>query len=287
MWGVRDHGEVRGTGLGSVLRAVLPPRVYYLVRAPVQRLPGRAPPRHVRARERRIRAAVRATGGSVVQQGPFRGMRYLRAVSWGQLVPKLLGSYEAELHDELERLVARGYDRVVNVGCAEGYYAVGLALRLPSATVHAFDSDAHARYLCGRLAAMNGVQERVRVEGTCSLARLGEVVEGRALLVVDCEGCELSLLRPDLVPALTGADLVVELHDFLEPSTSATVLTRFSATHHVTTIDSVERDPAAYPSLAGLSSGDRLEAVAEHRPGRMQWAVLRALAGPSPGAGTR
>jgi hypothetical protein len=219
----------------------------------------------------------------VVQQGPFQGMRYVRAVSWGQLVPKLLGSYEAELHEELERLIAGGYDRVVNVGCAEGYYAVGLARRLPSATVYAFDSDAHARYLCRRLATRNGVQERVRVEGTCAPARLGAVVARRTLLVVDCEGCELTLLRPDLVPALAEADLLVELHDFLEPSTSATLVSRFSATHRVTIVDSVERDPAAYPCLARLSPKDRAHAVAEHRPGRMQWAVLRPLRGSSPG----
>ena len=203
-------------------------------------------------------------------------MLYVRLASWGVLAPKLLGSYEAELHADLELLIPRDHDRVVNVGCAEGYYAVGLARRLPAATVFAFDSDPYAQHLCRRLAARNRVAHRVRVEGTCSPTRLCELVTGSTLLVVDCEGCELELLRPDLVPVLAAADILVELHDFIDPSISATMLSRFSASHDIALLDSTERDPAAYPVLDSLSPDDRVEAVAEHRPCVMQWAVMRA-----------
>ncbi len=211
-------------------------------------------------------------------------MRYLRAVSWGELAPKVLGSYEAELHEELETLVGRGHDRIVNVGSAEGYYAVGLALRLPAADVFAFDSDPYAQYLNRRLAARNGVRERLRVEGICTPSRLAEVVRGRTLLVVDCEGCELELLRPDLVPGLAQADLVVELHDFLDPAISGKVLGRFTESHDAKVVDSVARDPGAYPALGSLPPAERHEAVDEHRPGPMQWAVLYARS-QSPEAG--
>jgi hypothetical protein len=43
------------------------------------------------------------------------------------------GCYEHELHGEIEQLVTRGFDAVLNIGCGEGYYAIGLARRMPTA----------------------------------------------------------------------------------------------------------------------------------------------------------
>src|SRR5438105_426555 len=70
-----------------------------------------------------------------VLDGPFRGLRYPSASSLHSgLLPKLLGTYEAELHGPIEHLLkSRTYGAVVDVGAAEGYYAVGFALRCPEA----------------------------------------------------------------------------------------------------------------------------------------------------------
>src|SRR5262245_4204461 len=76
----------------------------------------------------------------VVPYGPFLGLRCINASTGSTIVPRLLGSYEAELHDTIEKLAGRDYRRVVNIGCGEGYYAVGLARRLPSARVFALDT---------------------------------------------------------------------------------------------------------------------------------------------------
>lgn len=67
-------------------------------------------------------------GDLVVKSGPFRGLQYIVAESiCSALVPKLLGSYESELHETLERLLCNDYDLVLDIGCAEGFYAVGIA----------------------------------------------------------------------------------------------------------------------------------------------------------------
>ena len=56
-----------------------------------------------------------------VANGPFKGMRYAAAQSVGSaLLPKLLGSYESELHGALEEMFVRKYTTVVDIGCAEG-----------------------------------------------------------------------------------------------------------------------------------------------------------------------
>ena len=49
------------------------------------------------------------------------------------LIPKLLGSYEQELQPLLQRLAAQNYSEIVDIGCAEGYYAIGLGGCFPRA----------------------------------------------------------------------------------------------------------------------------------------------------------
>src|ERR1700683_867887 len=78
------------------------------------------------ARMRRLGQKLAARVGNTVQQGPFRGMILSDAVS-GSHLPKLLGSYEAELYPVVDVILQRPYRLVIDVGCGEGYYLVGLA----------------------------------------------------------------------------------------------------------------------------------------------------------------
>jgi len=56
-------------------------------------------------------------------------------------IPKLLGCYEAELHPVFAKWQAVPFRQVVNVGAAEGYYAVGCARLWPEAQVIAFETN--------------------------------------------------------------------------------------------------------------------------------------------------
>jgi 2-polyprenyl-3-methyl-5-hydroxy-6-metoxy-1,4-benzoquinol methylase len=97
----------------------------------------------------RITRAIVKRHGLVVLDGPFAGMRYVPQAAGSSLLPKLLGCYEAELHPTLTSVFSLNYRQVVDVGCAEGYYAVGLATRILEARVFAFDTDMQAREYLG------------------------------------------------------------------------------------------------------------------------------------------
>jgi len=93
-----------------------------------------------------------------VRSGPFAGLRYPSEASVGStLLPKLLGSYEQELHGVVEQLDHAKYTAIVDIGCAEGYYAVGLAKRIESIPVFAYDTDPTSRQLCLDMASRNDV----------------------------------------------------------------------------------------------------------------------------------
>jgi hypothetical protein len=232
-------------------------------------------------RQQRITAELIARHGSVVQAGPFRGLRLPAEGSWGNLAAFLVGSYEHELHGVIDDLIGSGPRRVINIGSAEGYYAVGLALRLPQARVYAFDIDEQAQRLTLETAAMNGVAGRVQVTGQCTPDRLEQILTPDTLIIVDCEGCEFDVLRPDRVPSLSGATMLVELHDFVDPQISLSVLTRFRPTHSISVVPVRQRVTTDYPALQNFASSDRAIAVDEARPTEphpMEWAVLCPLA---------
>jgi len=222
----------------------------------------------------RIRKQVVARHGARILGGPFEGMIYVEEAVGSSLLPKLVGCYEEETVSVLEEAIASRPDVVIDVGAAEGYYAVGLARRLPGATVYAFDTDPHATRLCRRLAQLNGVGERVVAAGACTVETLQAQLRPGALVICDCEGFEDELLDPRRAPALERAQVLVELHDHLCPGVSARIKERFAGTHRATMIPSVPRDGSAALRLELLSPDDRALAVNEFRPAPQQWAWL-------------
>jgi hypothetical protein len=219
-------------------------------------------------------------GGLAVQAGPFAGMRYLPFAGGSGLLPKIAGTYESELHEAVAASIARAPARLINIGSAEGYYAVGFALRLPRLEVHAFDIDVLARHRLRRLARRNGVLHRVRQRQLCTLEGLQGLIAARTLIVCDCEGCEGVILDPERAPRLRTADLIVELHVEQDPRITETILARFAATHDADRIAMTPRDPASSdPQLAALLSRlapeDRGMALHE-RNERNEWLWLRS-----------
>jgi hypothetical protein len=255
-----------------------------------------SPPRELAIRMvRRIavpvfRTALRLLTGSRVASGPFAGMQY-GTVSVGSVYnPKLLGTYEREIHRVLGVLAARRYELCVDIGAAEGYYAVGLALRLRTKVV-CFEVEPDGRRLIRELAALNGVQTQVHVLGRCEpdeLARVLADVPGRILVVCDVEGYEDVLLDPVLIPRLREVDCLVELHDALVPGVGARLEERFQPSHDIDRIVPEPRRASHFPAggwwAACIPSPLKVRIQAEWRGPLTGWLWLSSRA-PALGSG--
>src|SRR4051794_34670971 len=80
------------------------------------------------------REIILYSGGHIVQ-GPFAGMQYFtRSDDWVDCA-MLLGVYERELHPILAEVMAGRCKRFIDVGHAQGYYAVGVAWKSPAVQV--------------------------------------------------------------------------------------------------------------------------------------------------------
>ena len=211
---------------------------------------------------------VSARLGSAVLGGPFEGMRLVPGFEERIASPilKLLGSYEQQLHRPIEVAIEMQPKTIANVGSADGYYATGLALRLPGAIVHAYDLASTARAMTAETARINGVAERVVVHGRCR-----RFVEGLDLLVCDIEGAEGDLLYAG---ALSSTMVIVETHDHAVPGITDVLIDRFAATHDVDVLGSVKAEQTALRPW--LSQRDIEIALDEMRVGPGQrWLVMR------------
>ena len=200
--------------IASVLRRILPAQTY---RELEMRWGRRAAIRWLRqAGVLNLALKVAEHFDYTVQDGPFRDMRYTRAaVLTHHATPNLLGTYERQLYPLLQDAATR-CDLIIDIGSAEGYFAVGLA-RLTGKPVIAFDVNSRERQMVREMAELNNVSHLLTVSEWCSSAKLVDLVRGRrALVFCDIDGGEFSLFTSEVVEALRGSDVFIELHGTLE-----------------------------------------------------------------------
>lgn len=229
----------------------------------------------------RINNIVIKSTNSTVQQGPFGGMRLINKFSWGDgdISTKLLGMYEQELHQTLIDISKERFGSIVDVGCAEGFYAVGLARMYKDTDVHAFDLNPEALEVAKEAAIINGVEKSIHFDSNCTQDRLVEIVNaaGRSFILCDCEGYELELLcNSRVAAALKTSDILVECHDFLNGHITPGLFKHYLPTHKIDVIWAGGRNPNAYPILANLTDPERWGIVNENRMCQQHWLIMRA-----------
>ncbi|MGZ8182613.1 MAG: hypothetical protein ACXWT1_11675 [Methylobacter sp.] len=216
-----------------------------------------------------------------VLSGPFVGMFYFNDVVWGAITPKWLGSYEEELHEVMaQEILTANYNAILDVGAAEGYYAVGLARACPNALVYSFDIAPYARKLQRRLAELNHVRN-LRIGKRCTHREINRLVTGRCLIIADIEGFEYELLDPEKANLMKYCDLLVEVHGFNGLSAEQVqqeLCQRFASTHRQSIISSRERSATDYERICGgrVDLWKLGRALEEYRGTQQNWFWLKA-----------
>lgn len=210
--------------------------------------------------------------------GPFRGMHFPREiVQQTHAVPSyILGCYEEELHPVIWKIANTPYDIIIDIGCATGYYAVGLARMMPHIKMYAFDTDPVARQLCSHMAHVNQVADRVIIDTVCDYNTLNklQMLPGRKLILCDIEGAEYDLLDPDRIPMLKALDILVETHQGAIDFGHDVLIKRFANTHHIQHIPIGKRDWTQYPDIEWIPLLDRDLIFSDARTIMSPWLFL-------------
>ena len=212
----------------------------------------------------------------VVQKGPFQGMKYINDCGTNVL-PKVIGWYESELHEIVGDCLTRKYSSLINIGCAEGFYSVGFAYKNPNLSVHALDIDSDSIKRCQELAALNSVSDRLHTYKESSLRLLSTILDSNSLILCDVEGAEIEYLQPKLLPKLSSCDVLVELHEWKHEKLADIILSRMSETHNFTFINQTEKsvhDWTILEQLNGISDSSKAFILQGLRDPQQRWLFL-------------
>jgi hypothetical protein len=223
-----------------------------------------------------------------VFDGPFRGMLLPDTPYDTMTVRFLLGTHEMELHPVIERLVAREFRTIVNIGAALGYYAVGLALRCRDSDVIAFETLESWHPIIAAAAQANGVGERVTILGDCNVDALRQCLataQSPVLVFVDIEGNEMPLFDGEMATRLSHATVLIETHDHRIPGATDELLRRFAATHRAEAYAPRSRTRGDLPPTVSSGAWRVLSwplvwLMKEMRAGPQQWLLFTPLIGP-------
>lgn len=213
-----------------------------------------------------------------VQTGPFKGMTILPQFSWGDgdTAAKLLGVYEDELHPAIYDVAQRKPDMFINVGCAEGYYAIGASRLLNCIPGIAADINYEAVKITMSNAMANNVRnmEFLHLDAEYNWLEPKIKLVERPWLIVDCESYETTLLDLDRSPSLKKSIILVECHDCMVPGITDTLTNRFKDTHNIQSIKQQFKDPYQFEFLDEVSDCDKWALVHEGRPSTMTWLYM-------------
>ena len=216
---------------------------------------------------------------NIVIQGVFKGQKFFKDTSVGSsFLPKILGTYEIELEPVWEAIKHRDFEVILDIGCAEGFYACGLAKMFPNSSLYAFDTDLKAQSYCAENAKVNGLSN-VLVKSECTPKLIAESCYNKsAFILCDIEGAEKELFSAVEKSFLTKTFILIELHDGVDPTISNYIKARFSDSHHIESFfstDDIHR-PRVWSSynMPQLSPQDLYLAMREKRGHIMEWVLL-------------
>jgi hypothetical protein len=221
--------------------------------------------------------------GGKIQQGPLKGFTIEFEPRWGpgDGASKLFGLYEQEVLAILEQASSRR-SVLVNLGAADGYYGVGLVTTKIYSRALCYELDEEARGYLASSAQANGVADRIQIFGgaTSGFAadlRSRNIALADVLVLCDIEGAEFDIFDADCLKSLKGAEVVIELHEFMVadgPLKLEALVDRARQHFHVHLFKTGYRDLSGIRELDLLSDSDRWLVCSEGRTKMMSWLHL-------------
>ncbi len=216
-----------------------------------------------------------------VAHGTFKGMLLGEEVWWDPYsrINQVLGTYEAHVLKHLISFSDKGSSRFIDIGAADGYFAVGMAYSGVYDDVHAFEISEDGQRAIRQNSLSNGCSEKIQIFSEANTTSIANALaDGKlASILIDIEGFEYKLLDDEMLGLLKNHFVICELHPWLiekgydmERSLAARALKYFN-------VDIIQRDdynPNCFSELKDLTDEERLIAVGEGRHKNMSWMVL-------------
>jgi len=232
-------------------------------------------------RRKRISRELFARLHGQVAHGAFAGMKLDSAPAWGRsdLGAMLLGCYELEIIEELHGEEFNSRSHFVDIGAADGYYAVGCLRNGRFKTADCFEVTSAGRETIARNAKVNKVDDKLRIFGVADQTLpklLGDTNWSDTIVLCDIEGGEFDLFNDTFLRELKGAMILIEIHNWVEDfwERYSKFLQCASSHYSIRFIERSSFPKHKIPELHGLSDDNRLLMLSEGRPNVMRFIQL-------------
>ncbi len=215
-----------------------------------------------------------------IQYGIFKGMK-LSSLRWGRhdKAPMMLGLYESEVSREIEKAAVHA-TTFIDVGAADGYFAVGAIFSGLYANSVCFEISGEGRDSIKLNAEKNGVASKVSIFEEANeetLLKVAEKVNTSDLFILcDIEGGEFDLFTLRVLQALKKSTILIEIHDFSEADRKrySSLKLMAESVFNLDELTQESRNPNTLINTRMLHDDDKWLMMSEGRPKAMTWLRL-------------
>jgi len=218
----------------------------------------------------------------IVKNGYFKGMK-LGRLTWGarDAGPMILGTYEHQVQSKIMNAPDR-YKVFVDIGAADGFYAIGLMLNRRFDMAVCFESNSKSRTSILENAKENGVEDKISILGIAQrdfhkqLTMELDLRPEEIFFLIDIEGGEFEILNSEMFDSFKSSMFVIEIHrtvaDF--QAKYSNLVENASRFFDLETIYSISSQNAFDRTMENWPDEDRQIVLSEGRRYQMQWMIL-------------
>lgn len=216
-----------------------------------------------------------------VQHGQFKGLDLASDVWWGihDSGSKILGQYESHVLKQIVDL-SKFYNHFVDIGAADGYYAVGVLKSGIFDKSVCFEISEKGRKVIENNSIINGVRDKIDILGVATSNELYKILSETppSVILCDVEGAEYNILSDEVLGASKQSSFIIETHKSHDPSEYNSLhdklLLRASKYFNVALLKRENPDIYSFRELDLLSDDARLLIFSESRTHNMEWICL-------------
>jgi hypothetical protein len=236
----------------------------------------------VSERRRRVSREMFEYCNETIQYGPFKGLKLTSNTWWGgnDLGSMCFGLYENELLEFLTSDSLNDRDTFVDIGAADGYYAIGLLKSNRVKKALCFELTSEGRNTINLNWDINNQPGEIEVKGdvfTDFKSSINNIDTKKSIVLIDIEGAEFSFLDIEVLRTLKEAVIAIEIHNWIPNfiDVYSKFLRYANEFFDIEILDRKERSTLMFEELRSLTDDNRLLLTSEARPCVMRFLILK------------
>ena len=216
-----------------------------------------------------------------VQNGLFKGLQINKDISWGKgdIASKIYGLYENNVQSILKKIKK---PILVDIGSADGFFAVGCLYSGLSKFCYAFEQSQKGQEVLLKTAQTNNVIKKISIKGKVTSKNFISLLPididlSKTVIICDIEGEEYNFLNDHILSKCKKANFIVEMHKTNNINDKNKLYKKMCKFFDVSIIIDGNKNYNETPQLHNLNDIDRLLLTCEGRSYIGEWWHLQPI----------